>query len=61
MAFLIFKCGGCGEAVRTVNRPHYRGNQEVITNLRCENCKSGPTELTAVQHMTNGERLPMPS
>ena len=39
MAFLIFRCGGCGDAVRTVNRPQYRGDQEVVTPLRCEDCK----------------------
>ena len=39
MAFLIFRCGACGEAVKTVNRPQYRGDQEEVTPFRCEDCK----------------------
>ena len=61
MAFLIFRCGGCGDAVRTVNRPQYRRNQEVMTPLRCERCKDGGVEPTAVQHTTKCERLLIPS
>ena len=49
MAFLIFRCGKCGEAVRTVHRPQYRGNQEVITPLRCEDCKAGNVKQAVVR------------
>ena len=49
MAFLIFRCGACGEAVKTVNRPQYRGDQEVVTPLRCEDCKVGRAKLIAVR------------
>ena len=49
MAFLIFRCGACGEAVKTVNRPQYRGDQEVMTTLRCEDCKVGRAKLIAVR------------
>ena len=61
MAFLIFKCGGCGEAVRTVNRPQYRRNQEVWTPLRCVGCKDRQGIPTAVQHPISGERPLIPS
>ena len=49
MAFLIFRCGACGEAVKTVNRPQYRRDQEVMTPLRCEDCKAGRAKPAAVR------------
>ncbi|GIT69416.1 MAG: hypothetical protein Ct9H300mP27_05200 [Chloroflexota bacterium] len=50
MAFLIFKCGGCGKRKGAVNRPQYRRNQEVWTPLRCVGCKDRQGIPTAVQH-----------
>jgi hypothetical protein len=49
MAFLIFRCGACGEAVKTIDRPQYRGDQEVMTPLRCKDCKAGRAKPAAAR------------
>ena len=52
MAFLIFRCGACGEAVHIVERPQYRRDQEVMTPLWCEGCKNQSRDLTGHQNPT---------
>ena len=55
MALLIFRCGGCGAAIRTVNRPQYWRDQEVITPLECDSCKDKQTESIEVPDRTGKE------
>ena len=47
MGLLIFRCGACGESAKTIVRPQYRGDQEVMTPLRCKDCKAGKVKPTA--------------
>ena len=38
-AFLIFKCGLCGDTLKKVTRPHAGKDQDLVTPFYCDECK----------------------